>query len=315
MISISLTVIKLSLIAGFGFILYRRGIIDQRVLRFLTLFVINFSIPCLFFSQLINDYQIVLSHSIWLFLGVSLAIFLGGLILSILISLGRKKILKKEFFSLVSFQNAGYLPMNIAYFLFPENLKNEFLIYVFLYLLGFNILMWSVGSFFIFKSKREGFSVKSLLSPPVAGTLLALGLIYTNTAKFIPALIVDPIQMVGQVSFVLSMLILGCWLAKVELKNIYKRWFTLAEISFLKLLVLPLLVFLVVLRLELFSLFGLFIVLEAAMPAAASLPIVADMRGADGRFISQSVFVTHFFSIVTIPLWLGLYLRFTPFTL
>ncbi len=315
MINIALTVVKLSLIAGFGFILYRRGVVDKRVLRFLTLFVINFSIPCLFFSQLVIDHKIVLSHSIWYFLGISLAIFLGGLILGLLISLGRKKALRREFLSVVSLQNSGYLPMNIAYFFFPENLRSEFLIYIFLYLLGYNILMWSVGSFFIFKRKGQGFSFKSLLNPPVTGTLLALFFVYTGAAKFIPAVIIDPVNMVGQTSFVLSMLILGCWLAKVELKNLYQRWFILLEASFLKLVVLPLLVFLAVLRLELFSLLGLFIVLEAAMPSAASLPIVADMRGGDGGFTSQCVFITHLFSMATIPLWLGLYLRFTPFIL
>ncbi|MCF7873117.1 MAG: AEC family transporter [Candidatus Omnitrophica bacterium] len=315
MIAISLSVIKLSLIACFGFVLYKQKIIDKRVLKFLTSFVINFSIPCLFFSHLIGDYQTVLSHSIWTFLGISFAIFLGGLILSILISWGRNKVKKREFFSVVSFQNAGYLPMNIAYFLFAKELKNEFLVYIFLYLLGFNILMWSIGSFFIFKQRFEKFGFRSLLNPPVAGTLIALFFIYTHTAKFIPNLLMGPIDMIGQTSFVLSMLILGCWLAKIELQDIYKRWFILLEASFLKLIVLPLLVFLVVLKFEFFSLLGLFIVLEAAMPSAATLPIVVNMRGADSRFVSQCVFITHLLSIGTIPLWLGIYLKFTPFSL
>lgn len=315
MLEISLTVIKLSLIAAFGFVLYRRNIVDDRVLRFLTLFIINFSLPCLFFSQLVSDFQTVLAYSLWSFLGLSLAIFLVGLILGLLFSIGRKKDLKREFLSVISLQNSGYLPMNIAYFFFSENLRSQFLVYVFLYLLGYNILMWSVGSFFIYKRKGEGFSLKSLFNPPVIGILLSLFFVYTKTAEFIPAVILDPVKMVGQTSFVLSMLVLGCWLARVKLKDTYKRWFILLEASVLKLLVLPLLAFFALLRLELFSLFGLFILLEAAMPSAASLPIVADMRGGDGGFASQSVFVTHFFSMITIPFWLWLYLRFTPFVL
>ncbi|MFO8052400.1 MAG: AEC family transporter [Candidatus Omnitrophota bacterium] len=315
MVAIALSVIKLTLIACFGFVLYRQKIIDKRVLKFLTLFVINFSIPCLFFSHLIEDYQTVLSHPLWIFLGISFVVFLSGLILSILISWGRNKTKKREFFSVVSFQNAGYLPMNIAYFLFAKELKNEFLVYVFLYLLGYNILMWSIGSFFIFKKKNESFRFKSLLKPPVTGTLFALLLIYTHTARFVPSVLLSPIKMIGETSFVLSMIILGCWLAKIEIKDIYRRWFILLEASFLKLIVLPFLVFLAVLRFEFFSLLGLFIILEAAMPSAASLPIVVNMRGADSKFVSQCVFITHLFSIGTIPLWLGLYLKFTPFSL
>ncbi|MCF7887498.1 MAG: AEC family transporter [Candidatus Omnitrophica bacterium] len=315
MVAIALSVIKLVLIACFGFFLYKRKIIDARVLKFLTSFVINFAIPCLFFSRLINNYQTVITHPVWFFLVVSFAIFLGGLILGILLSLGRQRSKRKEFFSVVSFQNAGYLPMNIAYFLFAKDLKNEFLVYVFLYLLGFNILMWSVGSFFIFKKKNESFRFKSLFKPPVTGTLFALLLIYTHTARFVPAVLLGPIKMVGETSFVLSMIVLGCWLAKIELKNIYKRWLILFEAAFLKLIVLPLIVFLIILKFEFYSLLSLFILLEAAMPSAASLPIIVNMRKADSRFVSQCVFVTHLFSIATTPLWLGLYLKFTPFSL
>jgi len=49
--------------------------------------------------------------------------------------------------------------------------------------------------------------------------------------------------------------------------------------------------------------------LQAAMPSAVSLPIVADLNGADSEFVSQGVFFTHILSIFTIPLWLGLYLK------
>jgi malate permease and related proteins len=315
MVAIALSVIKLSLIACFGFMLYRRKIIDARVLKFLTLFVINFTIPALIFSRLINNHQAVNSYPVWFFLAVSCAIFFGGLLLGILLSIGRNKTKKREFLSVISFQNAGYLPMNIAYFLFATEAKNEFLVYIFLYLLGFNILMWSIGSFFIFRRRDENFSFKSLLNPPVLGTLIALFFIYTRSAKYIPSLLLNPIEMIGETSFVLSMLVLGCWLAKIELRDIYRRWFILFEASFLKLILLPLLVFLIILKFNFFSLLGLFILLEAAMPSAASLPIVVNIRKADSGFVSQCVFVTHLFSVVTIPLWLGLYLKFTPFSL
>lgn len=314
MLNIALTVIKLALIAGLGFILYRRKFIDEKVLRFLTFFVINISIPCLFFSQLIKNYQTVISGSLWFFLAASLIIFLIGLLLGFLLSF-KKQNLRREFLFAVSLQNAGYLPMNIAYFFLPENLRGEFLVYIFLYLLGFNILMWSVASFFIFKRKQEGFRAKSLLNLPVLGTLIALFFIYTNTANFIPALILSPVMMVGETSFVLSMIILGSWLAKVEIKDIYKRQAIILKAAFIKLVILPALAFFLVLKFEFFSLLGLFLVLEAAMPSAASLPIVADMRGGDGSFTSQCVFITHLLSVLTVPVWVGLYLHLVPFIL
>jgi predicted permease len=43
------------------------------------------------------------------------------------------------------------------------------------------------------------------------------------------------------------------------------------------------------------------------MPSAASLPIVAQIYKADNNFISQGVFLTHLFSIFTIPIWFSLW--------
>ena len=129
-----------------------------------------------------------------------------------------------------------------------------------------------------------------------------------------PSLILAPVRMVGDVSFVLSMLILGSWLAKIKLKGLSQRLFYIGEASFLKLIVLPLLFLILVMKAEIFSLLGLFIVLQAAMPSAASLPIIANLRRADSEFVSQGVFLTHILSIVTITFWIAMYLRLSGFS-
>ena len=78
-------------------------------------------------------------------------------------------------------------------------------------------------------------------------------------------------------------------------------------------IILPLFVFIVVVTFKIYSLLGLFIVLQAAMPSAVSLPIVASLNNADSEFVSQGVFLTHIVSIFTIPLWVGLYLKVSGF--
>lgn len=302
---------KLFLLTFFGFILYRKSFIKEDILKFLVSFVINFTVPFLMFSHLIEKSQAVMAHSLWVFLLISLVLFLSGYFLSFLFSLNRRKAFRQEFRAIVSFQNAGYLPMNIALFLFAPAIGDKFLVYIFLNLLGFNIIMWSVGSFLVFKRKGQKFEVKTIFTPPISATVAALFFIYTNTARFIPGVLIEPMKMVGNLSFVLAALILGCWLAKVDLKGIGKNIFYIIEASLLKLVVLPFLVLVAVLYLKVFPLLGLFIVMQAAMPTAASLPIVADLRGANSEFVAQGVFVTHLLSLFTISLWLGLYLKFS----
>ncbi|MBN3040057.1 MAG: AEC family transporter [Candidatus Omnitrophica bacterium] len=312
MFYIAATILKLSIIALFGFILYKKGLINDGILKFLTGFVVNFTVPFLIFSNLIENHEVVLGYSLWKFLFISIAIFSSGLLLAIITSGRHKHKFKREFLSLVSFQNAGYLPMNLAVFLFSGVLRQAFLVYVFLHLLGFNIIMWSVGSFFIFKEKEESFNLKSLFTAPIISTAIGLLFVYTKAAAVIPAIILDPVRMIGDVSFVLSMIVLGSWLAKVELQGSRSKTALIAKVAVNKLVVLPLIFFLILIIINQRSLLGVFVVLQTAMPSAASLPIIASMRRADNDFISQGVFFTHICSIITIPVWL-LILRFAGF--
>ena len=233
---------------------------------------------------------------------------MAGYMLGFIFSKFKKNKLKAEFISLVRFQNAGYLPMNIAFFLFRPEIRDKFLVYIFLYLLGFNILMWSLGSFFIFKKRGERFKFRSVFTPPVTGTILALILIYLRAAQFIPEIIIAPLRMIGQISFVLSMVILGCWLAKVKLDSLKVQLPLVALASLLKLIVLPFIFLGLTIIFNVYSLLGAFIVLQAAMPAAASLPIIAHRKGANSEFVSQAVFFMHIAGIITIPVWLSIYL-------
>jgi len=309
-----LAVIKLFLIALIGFVLYRKSLVKEGSLRFLTFFVIHFAFPFLIFSNLIENSSLVLVSSLGKFVTISVCIFLFGYILGVAASFKKNHQFRGEFISLVSFQNGGYLPINIAFFLFPPGIREKFLVYTFLYLLGFNVIMWSLGSSFIFKGKRSKFRLKNLFIPPITSTIISLILIYTGFSKLIPSLVISPLKMVGETSFVLSAIILGCWLAKIKLKGLIGRLSLIGEAAGLKLIILPLFFFIGVLSFKIFSLLGLFIVLQSAMPSAVSLPIVANLNNADSEFVSQGVFLTHILSIFTIPLWLGLYLKVSGFT-
>ncbi|MDD5195163.1 MAG: AEC family transporter [Candidatus Omnitrophica bacterium] len=310
---ISFAIIKLTVIAVLGYFFYKKRLIEEKVFNFLIFFVVNFTIPFMAFSHIIENTASVLKPPL-IFILLSVSIFLVSFVLGFIFSFKRGHEFKKEFISLVSFQNCGYLPLNIALFLFPAHLREEFIVYVFLYILGFDIIMWSVGSYFIFRKTGEEFKPKTLLTPPIVGTLIALILVYSNTARFIPGVIAVPMKMVGDTSFVLSMLILGCWLAKIKLEHFFDKLFIILEASFLKLVMLPFLFLLLLIKLDVSSLLGFFVVLQASMPSAVTLPIVVNLRKADSELVSQGVLFTHIFSIITVPLWLGLYMKISGFS-
>jgi predicted permease len=313
MIEVCSAIIKLALIAFFGFYLYRKHFIADKALTVLTSLVVNFTVPFLIFSGLIQNSRIVLTHSLGTFIAISISIFLVGYILSFLSTEKSKPAVRKEFISIVSLQNGGYLPMTIVFFLFPADLSEQFLVYIFLYLFGYNIIMWSIGSFLIFRKKGEIFHLKSIFTPPALSIIFALLFIYSNSSQLIPKIMLQALRMIGNLSFVLSLIILGCWLAKIKPKSFSQHLSLIVKASFLRLIIVPFLFLTALVGFKIFSLLGTFIVLEACMPSAVSLPIIANIRKADSEFVSQGVFATHVLGIVTIPLWLIL-LKFLGFS-
>lgn len=313
MLEISLTVIKLTIITVLGYYFYKKTIIDQKVLNFLIFFVVNFTVPFLGFSHIVENLKRGMEPVPLLFILLSFVLFGVSFILGYIFSFKRSHDFKKEFTSIVSFQNCGYLPLSLAAFLLPGNIKENFIIYTFIYMVGFDIIFWSVGSHFIFRKKGEKLKLKSVFTPPIIATLTALVFVYADIAKFIPQVLLSPIKMMGDTSFVLSMIILGCWLARIDVTSLRKRLPIVLEASALKLLAVPLIFLLLTIKLDIASLLGLFIIIQAAMPSAVSLPIVVNLHKADSEFVSQGVLLTHIFSIFTIPLWVSLYLKFSHF--
>ena len=106
------------------------------------------------------------------------------------------------------------------------------------------------------------------------------------------------------------MLVLGAGLAKAGCLGINKKiLFNIVSISGLKLILVPFLFVVLIAKFRVPGLVGFFIVLEASMPSAASLPIITRWKGADYGFSSQVVFFTHLFSLVTIPFWINVFSR------
>lgn len=311
--AISLAIVKLCIIIAFGFWLCRRQVIQDSAVDFLTAFVVNFTAPCMIFSYLIDNAWMVQRYPIWIFLAISLGIYLLGYFLGFLAGVRSPERLKKEAQALISLQNAGYLPLTLAAVLFFGKMKNEFIVYIILYLLGYNILLWSIGSSIIYSDKKAGFNFKNLLTPAISSIALGLLLIYFRLIRYLPPAFADvvftPIKMIGEVTFVLSMVLLGAGLAKTNLAGIKANLNALIKVSILKLLVMPLLVFFGLVVLKIYSFLGFFVLVQSAMPAAASLVIIAKQHQADLEFTAQGVFVTHLLAILTVGFWMQVYLK------
>lgn len=303
----SLAMAQIFILGVLGYYLVKKNILSHSGLEALSRLVIQIIFPALIITQLLANFSFSLYPNWWIFPLISLAITLASLVLGvILLKLAKLKNNKLQFLSLVSFQNSGYLPLALAAAMFTGTQLSNIFIYIFLFLLGFDLVAWSLGIYMLTYEKETRFKLQHIFSPPVIASILTLILIALELNKFIPAAIFKPIQIIGNCTLPLALMVVGGNIALVQLKNIDKKGLGFFLLG--KLIILPALGLWIVLKLGLPQLFGFLIVMQLAMPSATSLSVIMRRYNKEDALISQGVFFSHVISLITIPIFLGLYL-------
>lgn len=302
----SLAVAQIFLLGALGYFLIKRNMLGHEGLGALSRLVIEITLPFMIFCQLIKDFSFTLYPNWWLFPLISIAVTLAGLIIGCLfVGFIRGEQHKLQFLSLVTFQNSGYLTLALVAALLPADKLNPMFIYIFLFLLGFNLVLFSLGVYILSFTKEKKFELGSLFSPPVIAILFSLLLISLGVGKFVPEAIVKPLRMVGDCTLPLAMLVVGGNLASIHLGHIDRKAMTLAILT--KLVILPALGLWFVIKFKFPELVGLLIVMQLAVPSATTLSLINRHYKKEDLLISQGIFLTHIISLVTLPLFLSLY--------
>lgn len=303
----SLAMAQIFILGALGFFLVKKSVLSYCGLEALSRLLIQIIFPALILSQMLKNFSFSLYSNWWMLPLISLAITVSGLGTGfILLKFAGQKAHKLQFLSLVGFQNSGYLPLAMVSGMFSGQAASEIFIFIFLFLLGFDLVAWSLGIYMLTYEKDIKFNLRSVFSPPVIANLVSLALIATGLNKVISPSAFKPLEMLGNCTLPLAMLVVGGNIALVELKNIDKR--AVLFIILGKLLILPAIGMLVVLRLGLPYLIGVLIIMQLAMPSATSLSVIIRHYKREDLLISQGIFFSHIASLITIPLFLGLYL-------
>lgn len=305
----SLAVTQIFILGLAGYFLMKKNLLGEAGLDILSRLVVEVTLPLLIFSQLIKDFRFDLYPNWWFFPLLSIAITIIGLAIgSIFVGFIKGKQHKWQFLSLNAFQNSGYLPLALVAALLPAEKADTMFIYLFLFLLGFNLIIWSFGVYMLSLHENKKFEMGSLFSPPVIATITSLLIIFLGWQRFVPQTLLKPLKMIGDCTLPLAMFVVGGSLALVRLKNIDIKAVSFAVLA--KLIILPLLGLWLVIRLKLPELIGLLILMQLAMPAATSLSVIMRHYKKEDLLISQGVFFGHMIGLITLPLFLSLYFTF-----
>ena len=304
--------IEIFLMGGCGYFLVKRKVIDNNGLVILSRLVISLFFPLFTFHQLTNHFSFSAYPNWWVFPLISFGITLGGFFVCWLMTSFLKGIpFKKEFIALVGFQNSGFIPLMLVATMFTGELAEKLYIYIFLFLIGFDLVIWSLGVWFLTRSKMKGFDLNSLLYSPFTAIVVSLILIFLGWHKAIPEILTKPIGMFGDCALPMAVFVVGGNLATIDIFSANQREIMLVMLS--KLIFFPSLAFLFVLVFHIDKFVGFLIIIEAAVPSANSLSVIARRHQIDDQFLNQGIFFTNIASIITLPIFLTLYMQLTSF--
>ena len=164
----------------------------------------------------------------------------------------------------------------------------------------FNILAYSVGIILISgKGVRTGLNLKMLLNPAMVSVIVALLLFFFHIR--LPAFFCEAAGALGNMVIPGAMLLIGVTLGGASLKDMVKGG-RVYLVCLIKLVLSPVLVWLVFRLFIHDELYLGIMVVSAAMPSAVITNMLSMEYGGNVEAGSQGVFMTTLISLVTIPL-------------
>ena len=290
-------VLILFLIMFVGLIAKKADIINNTVSKKLSELLLKITNPLLVLSSFQVDFsRDILNNIIIVFLFaviVNTVSILLGQLLFVKHEAERKKIMK---FSAV-YSNCGFMGFPVLESLFGKT----GILYGSIFVAVFNIFLWTNGvAIFSSKGKLDKASLKKIALNPGIITVL-IGIILFAFSVRLPGPVAKAVDLVGSMTIPLSMLLVGAVVAECKFKELLKGW-DLYYISAIRLILIPLAAFAALKILDIPKLLLTVCVLLAAMPAAATTTIFAELYDSDSKFASRVVVFTTLSSIVTLPL-------------
>lgn len=296
---IFISVIKLFMMLSAGFAARKSGVIDQHTTKGLSALLIKVTLPALIFTSMQKDFSPALLRESFIITALSLGVY--GLYFVIALFTG--KVLRGGKRDTGVYQFAILFP-NVGFFGFPV-LSSVFgegsIFYAAMFNIPFHFFVFTLGVYLMTRGHEEDavFDWKLFFSPGIIATVA--GFVFFVFSLKLPSVVYDPVKFVGDVTIPLSMITVGSMLTEVHHKELIAGW-RVYFISFMRLILLPAVVFVFV---RLFTDNPMLIsvpVVIAAMPVAVNAPLIAQEYNGNALLASRILFLSTLLSLFSLPL-------------
>ncbi len=284
-----------------GFLTKKLNVIDQVGQENISNLIIYISLPALIITSM--DYEFSLERLSLIkdtFL-IALIIYLFMVLISYLgikFFKFKQSVDKNIYQFMIIFANTAFMGYPVIEVVFGE--QGVFLAAI--YNLVLNIMLWTIGIFMIdSKNETEKFSLnyKKLFNPGIVSVILGL-LLFVFPVE-LPLLVSNMLDLLGGLTTPLALLVIGASLVGVNIVSVFtnlKLW----GIVFLRQIIFPLLVLVILTQFEInYLVVGVNVILTG-MPIAAITAIFAQKYKKNFVLASEGVFLSTLLSFLTIPL-------------
>jgi hypothetical protein len=290
------TQIMLFLIMILGVILRKKEILPREAKGIITNLVIDVTLPASIIKSFQMEFDMEILKGCLAVVIVAVLIQFGAYVLGMFLYPGfpdgRKKVL--QYATICS--NAGVLGNPIAEGIFGT----VGLLYASIYVIPQRIFMWSVGLTYFTKAPDKKTLVKKVATHPCI-LAVAIGLVIMIGQIELPAFLTLTIKNVAAGNTFLAMALIGLILSEVNVREMVDK--ETLYYSFVRLILIPLLVMIACRLTHLDSLvIGVCVVLSA-MPAASVTAAMATKYEKDEIFATKCVVLSTILSMVTVPAW------------
>ena len=294
--------IMLLLMMILGYLARRKNLLDDHVNASLSKVVLNVTLPAQIITSFAMEGAELTNGEVGAAFGLSCLVYLFYAVLAIicvhLLRLPRADWGTYKY--MIIFGNIGFMGFPVITAIFGA----KALVYAVIMNIVFNLLVFSYGIKLITDGQENAgsFTWRKLINMPLISSALTLVLFFLHIK--LPAVVNTALFTMGDATTPMAMLILGCTIAEMPLRELFDEW-RVYVFTAIKLLLMPVLVFLLLHLLPGFdagSLLGKVLVVLSSVPVATNATMLSIEYGGNNKLVARGIFFSTIFSVLTIPL-------------
>jgi len=303
---------------AFGGLARKLNIIDKESMKKMSRIVTNFFYPALIFSSLITNFSLKeLMNNYLLPIGAIIIMLVGyfiGIFFTKLIEFNDEKE-KNSFHFQCTINNYSFLPLPIIFMLWSDKGVAKLIFSS----LGSEISVWTIGILALTGNKFSKKTLYHLISVPMIAIFLSIfviiikSLIPENNIFFEKEIISEiwnsflfGIDIFGKGTIPIAMFIVGGRMVELNLKKIFSLKHLYLVI--IRLIIIPGICGIIFSLLPFENSIRNILLVVGVMPCAIASVVLGEVYDADIEFNTTSVLTTHLFSLITIPIWLYIFI-------